>query len=953
MRKIPGRFRTIRELREAKPSWLTRAGGTVLIFSTVAVLLFSITVFLIGLEYSSLAAAYPAVSRIETYFGSPGSGVFIPTRFYDNTGTFLLYEAVHPNASSRQWLGFGADDSAIPDLVVQATLSFQPDAFVSPGLLDGVVGVRSSVGDRFPSIAEQLLQVSLHRSSSFQTEHLLEPWIKKQLIYDLQSSYSEEQLLEWYLNAAYYGNMAYGFDAAGLVYFGKHAQDLSLAEITMLAPLPLNPSANPVDNPVNARAAQEKTLRAMVSEGYISRQEARLALSEPIDLQQGIEESVPAGLAVFWQALVQEAPDIERRIGMIVTTSIDLKLQQQAACAALQITRLAGGGTLEAIDPSCQADQELMPVLSSMLEQQPDIDKKNWEPAWMIADPQTGMVLSFGGDIQRSHPLGSAIDPVFYLAAYAYGSSPSTMVIDLPDGRPDTDPPHTYAGPVRMRTALKNGYPGARQQVVDLVGMESIAAIAQQLGLSPWPSSAGEQSPRLFMDTSASLLQIAQIHAVWANDGRSVGAAAPETKQGASSLSGLNPVFINTVEDVSGSLFSTETNERFVVSRQLAFLLSDSLRSTNYEYSEPGYPSEFSNHRWATHLGATEDGAGWWVMGFSPDYVVGVWMDGQVLPQSLSKIDGTPPVVLWDALAAVAAGSGDIGTWDVPPGLEWVEVCDPSGLLPTADCPLVVEEVFISGSAPQAYDNLYQRIQVHRETGRLATVYTLESEIEEKLVLTLPMEAQQWGGAAGFTRIPETYETIRVQDLQGENLRITTPQPFQMVSGNVSIAAIIESSEYVSSRILFGAGLNPNRWTLLKEQQLNPQQEKISLVWDTGTLSGLYILQAALQDESNHTTFYSIPVLVDNSPPQAAVTVWTEDLDVEGGDVVVLEISAEDNYGISRVELFLDGEELHEWAEPPYELRLTVKSGVYELYASVMDTAGQTSTSETITLHVE
>ena len=53
-----------------------------------------------------------------------------------------------------------------------------------------------------------------------------------------------------------------------------------------------------------------------------------------------------------------------------------------------------------------------------------------------------------------------------------------------------------------------------------------------------------------------------------------------------------------------------------------------------------------------------------------------------------------------------------------------MDVCDPSGLLPTKDCPSIVSEVFLNGDEPFQLDNLYQSIAVNRETGYLATVFT-------------------------------------------------------------------------------------------------------------------------------------------------------------------------------------------------------------------------------------
>jgi len=70
-----------------------------------------------------------------------------------------------------------------------------------------------------------------------------------------------------------------------------------------------------------------------------------------------------------------------------------------------------------------------------------------------------------------------------------------------------------------------------------------------------------------------------------------------------------------------------------------------------------------------------------------------------------------------------------------------MDVCNPSGLLPTADCPSIASEIFINGSEPVSYDNLHQSYQVNRETGQLATVFTPLELIEEQTYLVVPPEA--------------------------------------------------------------------------------------------------------------------------------------------------------------------------------------------------------------------
>ena len=89
----------------------------------------------------------------------------------------------------------------------------------------------------------------------------------------ISQTYSKEQILEWYLNSNFYGNLAYGIEAAARVYFNKPAAQLTLPEAAMLAAIPQSPALNPIDNPEQAKSRQERVLDAMFREGYIDREQ--------------------------------------------------------------------------------------------------------------------------------------------------------------------------------------------------------------------------------------------------------------------------------------------------------------------------------------------------------------------------------------------------------------------------------------------------------------------------------------------------------------------------------------------------------------------------------------------------------------------------------------------------------------------------------------------------------
>lgn len=104
------------------------------------------------------------------------------------------------------------------------------------------------------------------------------------LALQLTRRYSRDEILALYLNQTYYGNLAYGIEAASRAYFGKGAADLTLAECAMLAGLPQAPSlTNPLTDPEAAKARQRVVLDLMTRQGYITQAQADRAHAETLD----------------------------------------------------------------------------------------------------------------------------------------------------------------------------------------------------------------------------------------------------------------------------------------------------------------------------------------------------------------------------------------------------------------------------------------------------------------------------------------------------------------------------------------------------------------------------------------------------------------------------------------------------------------------------------------------
>ena len=210
---------------------------------------------------------------------------FLTTVLYDRTGQTAIYEVIDPLGGDRRWLRF----DAVPEYFLQATVAIEDASFYrNPGFdLEGIaramwVNLTGGQVQGGSTITQQLVRNVLMDPDE-RRELSLDRKLKEVILAaEISRLYSKNQILEWYINTNFYGNLAYGVEAAAQLYFSKPARDLSLAEAAMLAAIPQFPAQNPIDNPEAAKRRQEIVLDVMASQGYITREQADAAASELI-----------------------------------------------------------------------------------------------------------------------------------------------------------------------------------------------------------------------------------------------------------------------------------------------------------------------------------------------------------------------------------------------------------------------------------------------------------------------------------------------------------------------------------------------------------------------------------------------------------------------------------------------------------------------------------------------
>jgi hypothetical protein len=293
--------------------------------------------------------------------------------------------------------------------------------------------------------------------------------------------------------------------------------------------------------------------------------------------------------------------------------------------------------------------------------------------------------------------------------------------------------------------------------------------------------------------------------------------------------------------------------------------------------------------------------------------------------------------------------------WQLPSGVVRVEVCEPSGLLPTVYCPETVREPFLSGTEPTTFDNLFQPYLVNKETGKLATLNTPVELVEERVYLVPPPEAADWASAIGLAKPPQEYDTLTETGSQDRNLRIISPEPFAFLRGVVRVRGYVDLEELDFYRLQVGKGLNPLNWLQLGEDSSQTIRGGTLAEWDTRELEGLYTLQliAVMSDGQVRTAI--VHVTIDNEPPQGEV-VFPRTGQVFTGtrtDEVALQVEARDSFGVERVVFFIDDEVIATLEEEPYSMRWSMRtSGEHTVYAEVYDLAGNRVETDEISFEI-
>ncbi len=967
----------------------------------------------IGGAYAYFTRDLPAPAEIEA-----AEEGFETTQIFDRTGQHIIARLIDPTGGERAWVSL----DQLPDHLIQATVASEDRTFWdNPGFSPrGIARAAWSTvrGDEIQggsSITQQLIKnFVIERERRYigpegpQWDDYDRKITEILLSHRITEVYSKEQILEWYLNTNFYGNLSHGIEAAAQVYFGKSASELTLSESTTLVAVPQNPRMNPFDNPDMARRRQGVVLDSMVRDGYITAQEANMAKEEPWELAEAeslarFDMRAPH-FAVYVRNQLEGMPEVGAgalyRGGLRVYTTVDLDLHEQAQCAAqTHLRRLSGEDEVqviqEAVESGCEAARYLPPLRAASVGKDHDVNNASV----VVIRPGTGEILALVGSVNfwddgihgqynvavdgLGRQPGSSFKPFTYLTLLSQGYNAAHMFLDVrhtfpqPVGEPyiPENYDRRYHGPQRMRLALARSYNIPAVSALQMAGIENVLRTAHRMGINSLDRGLDHYGLSLTLGGGeVHLLDLTYAFSVLANNGRMYGAPvrAEEARRG---FRELDPVSILRVEDRDGNILYQydQPGSDAVLSPELAYLMNDILADRQARWAAMGQanPLELSDGRpAAAKTGTTDDFRDSWTVGYTPQLAVGVWV-GNTDNRKMDDVPGVRGAApIWHAVLEYALRDDLSVPFNRPEGLITRSVCAVSGKLPTDDCPTVTE-LFIPVTEPTQRCDIHQTYLVNRETGRLCTVHTDPALCEERTYEVYPPEAESWIDALPEDRRPERppteYDTIYGSTRGDADVVILSPESYAYVAGVIPIHGSARGEDFNFFRLVFGRGLNPTEWIQIGPEHAHQVDHGLLESWDTAGLDGLYSLRLQVVGHTGDVREHEIQVTVDNVPPTVRVTYPTEGSRFQRANQRRVSISAEvEDYSLDRVEFYAyaGGKETQPAGLQPFSVQRvapfaanwtlseSTSLGSHTFYLIAFDAAGNRSRSNLVTIEI-
>jgi penicillin-binding protein 1B len=520
----------------------------------------------------------------------------------------------------------------------------------------------------------------------------------------LEQTLSKQQIFEDYANQIYLGSRGSfrinGFGEAAEAYFGKDIRQLTLPEAAMLAGIIQRPGHfNPYRYPDRVRDRRNVVLSLMRQNDIIDDREYAMAVESPLNLAKGAVQSLDAPYFVDQvnEYLQSQFQDIDFQSNSFrVYTTLDLDLQRAAA---------------EAIREGMQGVDDLIRK-QKRFKGQPIPEA---QCALIALDPHTGEIKALAGGrnygaSQLNHILskrqpGSIFKPFVYTAAMntAIEGGPhiltaGTTVVDEPttfwyNNRPyaPSNFKHEFYGTVTLRQALAHSMNVATVKVGEMVGFDTVVALAKQAGLN----YSIQPTPAVALGSyEVTPWEMAGAYTIFANQGVYV-----------------KPNIVTMVRAQNGKdIYANKKEERTVLDPRVAYLMTNLMEEVMRSGTAAGVRGLGFTAPAAGKTGTSHDG---WFAGYTSNLLCIVWVGFD--DNSVLDLEGAHSALpIWTEFMKRALQFReyrDVRPFEAPDGIVSVQIDPESGMLATPYCPETINEVYISGTQPVTACPLHSRGQ--------------------------------------------------------------------------------------------------------------------------------------------------------------------------------------------------------------------------------------------------
>lgn len=597
--------------------------------------MFKIIKFIFLCVFCLIVMGISVLYGFSSFFAPPNMDeALIPdaaSQFYDNKGN-VIYTTL--SVERRVPVTF----DKIPKHVQQAFIAIEDNRFYEHSGIDYRGTARALVSTLSgqevqggSTITQQLAKNAFLTQERTIVRKIKEAFIAK----ELEHKYTKDEILTMYLNQIYFGQGAYGIESASMYYFGKHVQDLSIAEAATLAAIPKSPNYfNPFENPQASKERKELVIDQMYKYGMIDQATANAAKAQKLILRTSNAGSSDPR-SYFFDMIIQKVisevgADALYKGGLKIYTTLDTDMQLAAERALRYL-------------PELYNDNNKLT--------QPQV-------ALVAVDPNNGQVKAMiGGRGQdkfnratlAARQPGSAFKPFVYLTAMENGFTPASVIEDKEEEFwPGWKPQNSdlkWHGKVSLRTALKRSLNVPTIKLAREVGVNKIITNAERMGITTLVDSGKYNDTNLAMalgglSKGVSPIEMASAYGVLATNGVY-----------------CRPYALIKIVDREGKvLFEQKSSSKQVVDAKAAYLttnmLEDVLVSGTAGGMGIGRPA-------AGKTGTTDTNIDAWFVGYTPNLSTAVWV-GDDNNQSIHMYGSGATLSIWhdfmvNALAATPA----------------------------------------------------------------------------------------------------------------------------------------------------------------------------------------------------------------------------------------------------------------------------------------------------------